>query len=78
MVHLPDYLVEDLHVFWALFVFNVSPYEQCNVSINQGYKQTSRKCDTCMQETVKRVERQLDISEFAINAHISESEKEAE
>lgn len=54
--HLLNHVVENLRVFRTLFVFDALPLAQYNVNTNHAYKQTSKRSNTYMSETMARVE----------------------
>lgn len=54
-----------------------SSFEQYKKIMKQAHKQTSQRSGTCINETLSKVERQLDRSEVATDIHILEMERNA-
>jgi len=51
--HLMDHLVDDLEKYTDLSFIASSPYEYFNTWIKNGYRETSKRIDSALEETVK-------------------------
>lgn len=58
--HPLDHGLEELRVFWSLYVFDASLSERHHVNVKQTYKQTLKRIDACTNENVGKVKRQLE------------------
>ncbi len=58
--HLLDHLVHDLSRYCSLEFLSASPYEYYNTRIKQNYRKTLKLHGTVMEETVERINREID------------------
>jgi len=64
--HLLDHLVDDIEKYSSLAYLDAGPYEHYNAVIKQFYRKTSKRLNTALDETVRRMD-QYDSTTFMIN-----------
>ena len=68
--HLLDHLAEDVEKHSSLAYLDAGPYEHYNAVVKQFYRKTSRRHDTALEETVRRMDRVESTSTSVERTHI--------